>query len=100
MIRAEVHSDDHVAEANFDATTWFEQASNEEIRALAEISWGGDMESDAVAQFFNTDSERDVAFVFTYVQHKQDVGYECHVDSKDALRWIDVNRPHLRALLD
>ena len=35
MIRAETHPDDHAREIEFDATKWFEQASDEEILALA-----------------------------------------------------------------
>ena len=93
MIGAEVHSDDHVAEVSFDATEWFEQATNSDILALRKIGWGGDYAADVVAQFFSLDD--DVEHLFWYVRAHDDIGYECHVDADDALEWIRQNRTSL-----
>lgn len=41
-IKAEVHTDDHIYEVNFDAEPWFAQASDKEILEVAECGWGGD----------------------------------------------------------
>lgn len=101
MIKAECHSDDYVACATFDATPWFEQASDEEIRALAECDWGGDQPADGVAVFIQ-DKDPKVGRLFDYLSFEpkmghEPVGFECHVDVADARRWLDANRPALAA---
>lgn len=104
-IPAEVHSDDYAAEARFDATPWFEQASDQEILDLAGCEWGGDYPADAVARFFE---QRDsgVDRVFTYLSFQPPmsytsdaVGFECHVDALAALDWLRVHRPSVAARL-
>jgi len=94
QISAEAHSDDYQVEVTFDAFDWFEQASDAEIVALAEIGWGGDYESDAVAQFFEKTSTQEL---FEYLEDPESrpCGFECHVDKKGAMHWISENRPHL-----
>jgi len=92
-IPAEVHSDDWVYEAKFDALPWFQQASDDEIKALADIDWGGNHEADEVARF--CDDDADVKAVFDYLDHRQDQGYECHVDGDKALAWFKDNKPDL-----
>jgi hypothetical protein len=94
-IRAEVHSDDHEHTASFNALPWFEQASDDEIRELAGINWGGNYEADAVAEFC-TDTDDDVAAVF---EHKGRQGFECHVCESDAARWLQKHKPALYAEL-
>ena len=92
MIRAEVHSDDYAAAAKFDATPWFEQASDNAIGELMECDYGGDEAADAVAEW----SARlfdDVAGVFRYDELAR-CGFECHVNPDDAEAWIAANRPH------
>ena len=69
MINAEVHSDDRAVDADFDATLWFEQASDDEIMELEYSGWGGDYPADAVAQFFE-DANSEVADVFKHVGHR------------------------------
>jgi hypothetical protein len=103
IILAEVHSDDHVFEVEFDATPWFEQASNEAIVALADCEWGGDYAADAVADFFSESNEQ-ISDLFTYLHtirnlrsHKDMNGFECHVNSEDAYAWLEANRPGLVA---
>lgn len=97
MIRAEVHSDDHNAKVEFDATKWFEQASDEEIIGLAKADFGGDYESDEVAEFFADTLTKPV---FDYLDHLrgsfgQRVGFECHVEPVDVRCWLDINRHDL-----
>ena len=48
MIRANVHTDDRLYDVNFDATAWFERASDQEIIELAECGWRDDYPADAV----------------------------------------------------
>jgi len=97
MIPAEIHSDDRQAETQFDALPWFEQATDEQILALAKCDWGGDYPADDVASFV-TDPE--VGKVFDYLSREPHmgsakVGFECHVNDEAALSWIKQNRSHL-----
>jgi hypothetical protein len=98
MIRAECHSDDYVYEVNFDATKWFQEATDQEIRDLAGCEWGGDYPADAVAQYFeDTNAEIGAMFDYLYrVRNQRDApGFEVHVEEEDATRWLAENRPNL-----
>lgn len=105
MIRAEVHSDDHVFKADFDATKWFEQASDEEIIALILCGFGGDYPADAVAHFM-AEHDSNVARVFQYLEFGpkmpdgDTVGFECHVSDSDASMWIQKHKPELASLIE
>jgi len=94
VITAEVHRDDFHYQAEFDAVRWFEQASDDEIIALAEIEWGGDQASDEVARFFE-DKNEDVADVLANTACEEGLGFECHVDAGAAETWLKANRPDL-----
>ena len=97
MIRAECHSDDRVVEVEFDATPWFQQASDKSIIELAEIDWGLDYASDDVAEKL-AESNEEIAEMFKYisiVQRTKHMGFECTVNEDDALKWIAENRPTL-----
>ena len=97
QIKAKAHSDDRCMEVMFDATPWFEKASDAEILALAECEWGGDYPADDVARFMATVNEG-VKEMFMYLgfrSNKEVVGFECHVDSADAINWIKINHPSL-----
>lgn len=96
-IRAECHSDDHHVETKFDATAYFEQASDDELLDLAKCDFGGDYAADAVAQFFD---DRTTKRLFDYLatdptMGRETVGFECHVDENDAMEWLAANRPEL-----
>jgi len=97
-VSAEAHSDDHKIELRFDATTWFEQATDEELSGLIAIKYGGDLESDRVAEFFENDQTKRL---FDYLALKptmgsdETVGFECNVDEVQAQAWLRKNRPHL-----
>ena len=91
IIKAETHDDNHDYEVTFDALPWFEQATDEEILALAAIEWGGDQEADQVAIFME-DLDENVATMFN---HKKNCGFECNVDEESAMAWLKEYRPHL-----
>ena len=97
MIRAEMHDDEFRTSARFDATEWFEQASDEQILNLAKIQWRGDYAADAVAEFFEgagVGEPETVDEVFKYVSLR-DCGFEVSVEPEDAIAWIKSKRPQL-----
>lgn len=97
-IQAEAHSDDRAIEISFNAVTWFEQASDDEIIALSECDWGGDYAADAVADYYRYGPTSDL---FSYLDAKQkqpgrdSIGFECSVDEDDAIYWLREHRPDL-----
>ena len=93
-INAEVHSDDFVFDVAFDATSWFKQASNQEILNLAMCNWGGDYVADEVAQYLS-ETNKDIENLLDYVT-KKNLGFECHVNKNDALKWLKKNKPNLK----
>ena len=106
MIRAEAHSDDHARKALFDATKWFEQASEDDIKELAKCEWGGDYPADRVAEFMEQydtaqwEKATTVADVFDYLSavnndYREMIGFECEVDNIDALAWLKTHRPQI-----
>lgn len=90
-IAARCYSDDHVAEAAFDARPWFKKASDEDIIELAKCEWGGDYPADSVAQWCR--SVGNVQRMFDYVAARKDIGYECCVESESAIEWLKEHRP-------
>jgi hypothetical protein len=98
-IPAEVHSDDHAAEASFDAAPWFRQASDQDIKDLIECGFRGDYPADEVAQWeANVTANEEVIEVFTYVctrRNVADIGFECSVDEDAAFNWLRANRLNL-----
>lgn len=102
MIRAEVHDDDFKISSMFDATPWFEQASNQEILELAQINWRGGIAADCVAEFFegrNVGAPHTVDDVFNMIS-VLDIGYEVSIEPCDAMSWVKKNRPHLMDKID
>ena len=94
MIRAECHSDDYCIEITFDATKWFEQADDEEIKALANCDWGGGEPSDSVSRFFGESTTQELYnYLHAISETSAACGFECHVDADEALAWIETNRP-------
>jgi hypothetical protein len=98
MIKATIRSDDSVASVSFDATPWFEQASDQEIIDLARCGWGGDYAADEVSQFF---SDSITAQVFDYLdshparETNSAIGHETHIDMDEAIEWVIENRPQV-----
>ena len=97
-IPAEVHSDDHVHEVDFDAVTFFQEASAKEIYELAECDWGGDYPADYVAQSMKCKNAA-IDTLFDYLDRiqgtRQSCGFECHVDKKKAMKWLKKHRPEI-----
>jgi hypothetical protein len=105
MICAEVHSDDYVRQVKFDATKWFESASDQEIINLINCDFGGDYPADRVAENLSVFNQ-ELSDFFSYFDDKpvmlngDTVGFECHVNVNEAESWIKNNRPNLKEYLD
>ena len=104
MIKAKAWSDDHNIEVEFDATAWFEGASNKEILDLAACDWRGDYPADEVAMFM-ADQVPALADLFRYLAIiakdplKKDLGgFECAVDADQAHQWIKKHQSNILAL--
>ena len=102
-ITAECHSDDYAYEIDFDCLSWFEQASDQEITNLIKCGFGGDYPADEVALFYE-DTNEEIATMMEACRATQDlrnpIGFECHVDEKQAREWIAANREHLQWRLE
>ncbi len=79
MIQAECHSDDRKIEITFDATPWWEQATDKQKQALRDCGGGGDYPADAVAEYM-ADHDDGVRRMFNYLEIVDDQGYECNVE--------------------
>ncbi|MGG6262840.1 hypothetical protein ACQ4M3_20725 [Leptolyngbya sp. AN03gr2] len=93
MIEAECWSDDTRIEVKFNAAPYFAQALIEDILALEQCSWARDYACDNVAEFcenLNSEVER----MFTYIR-SADLGFECSIDRRLALNWLQQYRPEL-----
>ena len=94
MINAKCYSDDGAVEVKFDATAWFEQATEEQIKDLADIEWGGNYAADDVALFM-AEQDKKVQKMFNYCEnHPDGIGFECHVTPEDAMAWVNEHRPN------
>lgn len=98
VITAKCHTDDWVSKVDFDAASWFERATDEEITELAKCDWGGNYAADQVALGLQDELEA-LRHLFTYLQSVNDVGktigFECHVDPREALLWLEEHKPNL-----
>ena len=94
-IKAEAHSDDRAIEVTFDAIKWFKKASGKEIQDLATCGFGGNYPADQVA-IDMAGSNKELKRMFDYIEVAPgDQGFECHVDSANAVKWLRVNRPKI-----
>lgn len=97
MIKAETHSDDRAVEVDFDATPYFQQASDEDLASLIECGFEGDEPADQVAIHL-ADTNDQIAAMFTYLEarnraSRKSTGFEVSVDEDEALDWLKQNRP-------
>lgn len=92
MISAEIHSDDYLYKADFDATKWAEQASDEDILALVSCGGRGDYPADEVAEW-EDDHSTTVREVFNYVAKHGSIGFEVSVNMDELKEWLKINRP-------
>jgi hypothetical protein len=95
-INAECHSDDFAVEVKFDAEEWFKTADDDMIKDLASCDWGGDYAADRVAMEMAIVDE-EINKMFDYVNAREEIGFECHVDENDAMAWLRENKPALYA---
>jgi hypothetical protein len=104
-VTAKFYSDDHNAEAEFDAAPWLAQASDDAIREVAGDGWGASFSTDAIAEFMS-DHDPGVSRVYEYlgITHeynikmpysKESVGSTCRVDEDEALAWLKENKLHI-----
>jgi hypothetical protein len=112
-IRAIFRTVDGKAEAQFDASSWFAQASEQDIEALMtekprmapigfELSYGGmNGFSDAVAEFVAASDDK-VRQVYTYIKSLSDVGgdcggSDCYIDAYSVQRYMVARSEALEA---
>lgn len=99
-VSAEVHTDCRTFEAEFNATPWFGEASDDDIIELSQSGWGGDAEADDVALGLeNKPGYEPLTDFFRGLRalrrKNSDIGFECYIKEEEALAWVKENRPHL-----
>jgi hypothetical protein len=99
VVSATIHSDDHHSVAAFQANRWFSDASDDEVKELAAVNWGADLEADDVAYFMEP-LDLEVELVLDYSRTGKQLsgdpmGFEVLVDRTEALAWLAVHRPEL-----
>lgn len=93
-VGAEVHSDDRVFEARFDARGYLAGAGADDLAALLDCGWGGDYPADRVAEFEGGErGDAGVAAVLDYPTRLRGMGFECRVDAGEAEAWLRLFRP-------
>lgn len=107
-VTARVASDDGVESIRFDATPWFEVATDDDLLELAARDWRDCPQADAAALYvYDANPKSPPGRVFRYLRKynpmRRDgsiVGFEVRVQAKAATAWVVANRPHLAAMLD
>lgn len=96
-VEAEVHTDDRVMQTTFDARPYLQQASDDQLLGILQVGFSGDYCTDDIALYARDHAlDPDVVEIFAYlnaVQRGKTMGFECSVDPKDYLRWLDQVRP-------
>ena len=100
-VTASCHSDDYAVEVHdFDATGFFTQASDEELRQLREEGFGYGYAADAVAVYVAS-HDREVQAMFDHnaalPSNVELRGFECYVNEKEAVAWLARHRPSVLA---
>lgn len=97
LVRAEVHSDDHIIEGRFFANRWLANASDVDLVELAHQDWGNCEIADAVARSFEHIGLVAAVFAHCQQQHglRRAIGFECTLRAEDALAWVRQHRPAL-----
>lgn len=97
-IPASAWTDSHVIEVDFDASYWFAQAAEGEIRNLATCGWRGDYPADNVAHY-ESEHNLQVSKIFDYIElvstSYKSMGFECSVDTEAAMAWLKIHKPEL-----
>lgn len=100
-IPAKCHNDPRPQfQIDFDAVEWFQQATDQKIKDLADCDWHGNgTADDSVASFFRGKSA-EVTGLFDYVRdfnlnkepHEAILEFECSVDEDCAMDWLRLHR--------
>lgn len=97
---AEVHSDDRVYEAEFNAAIWLSKASEADVVALVKEEWRTCEIADRVAEAAERVSQG-VSEVLNYTRQMHraghSIGFECSVSGVDAMAWLNRYRPEVAA---
>lgn len=97
-ISATFASDDGRHKFVFDATPYFERATDDDITDLHKIGWGGDYAADNVAWSL-AEENPEILAALDYCQ-ENDVGFEVHIKGHQAMIWLADTKPALYAVLD
>ena len=94
-VTCEIHSDDRVyGLSNVDATPWFQQASEEQLKNLINCDFGGDYPAAEIAQWL-AERNTELLNLLQYVTKTHGMGFECHVNAEEAAQWLLANREGL-----
>ncbi len=74
-------------EAEFNAAAWFEQATLEQVVALANEEFSSSYEADDVAEHFSDTTLKD------WWENYNGEGFEVYINEDDAKIWVQYNRP-------
>jgi hypothetical protein len=96
-VHAAIHTDDdRMNLERVDVTTYFAEASDDQIAALIACGLGGDYAADDVARHVE-DLDDDVALLFRYVELTKE-GFEVYVNPDEALLYLARYHPRFVAL--
>jgi len=102
VIPAILRTEDEVYEQTFDATGYFEQASDQELLALAGQAFRCSDAADQVG-FWAEGRSSKVRQLYAYLEArnqpgaKSDCGSDVEIEEQAALAWLQKHRPHLIA---
>ncbi|VVE17850.1 hypothetical protein [Pandoraea terrigena] len=101
-VAAAVYTDAKSITVKFDAAAWFAVATDQAIIDLHGIGWTGDYAADDVARHFE-DSNPDIEGLFAFCRAtngtREQQGFECLVDEREAMGWLRQHRRGLWARL-
>jgi hypothetical protein len=107
MISAQAETDDFAITLEFDATPFFERASDELLVALAECGWEDDYPADEVAHFMRRLGDEKFIKFFTYLDIKNEfrgdddtTGFEVKINRGEAVDWLTTFRPGVLAQIN
>jgi hypothetical protein len=90
-VSAKITSDDTVMNEDFDATAWFESASDAAIARLQKEHWRRSPAADNVAYALEHQVP-EIAEVLKYVRSQEECGFEVYIDEDEALQFIAMRR--------
>lgn len=99
-VRATCYSDDHLVTVHFDAVPYLKTATDIAIVDIFKCGFGGDYAADHCAEFFEK-GETKAVFDHTHIMRRNggEMGFECNLEQRDVLHWVQKNRPSVLQLL-